>query len=50
MSTSTNDIPKINKNEWSNSNTMRAANQALGRVIRHKNDYGMLFLLDYRYD
>ena len=29
---------------------MRAVNQALGRVIRHKDDYGMIFLLDVRYE
>ena len=29
--------------------TIRAINQALGRVIRHAMDYGMIFLLDTRY-
>lgn len=29
---------------------MRAVNQALGRVIRHIGDYGMIFLVDNRYD
>ena len=28
---------------------MRAVNQALGRVIRHIHDYGMIYLLDCRY-
>jgi len=28
---------------------MRAANQAIGRVIRHERDYGMVFLLEFRY-
>jgi Rad3-related DNA helicase len=30
--------------------TIRSLNQALGRVIRHVNDYGMIFLLDKRYE
>lgn len=29
--------------------TIRAVNQALGRVIRHAMDYGMVFLVDTRY-
>ena len=29
--------------------TVRAINQALGRVIRHALDYGMIFLIDTRY-
>lgn len=28
---------------------MRAVNQCIGRVIRHKNDYGLLFLVDRRF-
>lgn len=28
---------------------MRAVNQAAGRVIRHKDDYGVVFLLDHKY-
>lgn len=30
--------------------TIRSLNQALGRVIRHAQDYGMVFLLDKRYE
>lgn len=29
---------------------MRAVNQGIGRVIRHINDFGMIFLLDDRYE
>ena len=29
---------------------MRATNQALGRVIRHINDYGAVFLCDERFE
>lgn len=28
---------------------MGAVNQALGRVIRHKSDYGAMYLIDVRY-
>ena len=28
---------------------MRAVNQRIGRVIRHKDDYGMIFLIDQAY-
>ena len=35
--------------EWYFMGTIRAINQALGRVIRHAKDYGMIYLLDTRY-
>eukprot|EP00924_Labyrinthula_sp_SR-Ha-C_P006870 augustus_masked-scaffold_8-processed-gene-3.11-mRNA-1 protein AED:0.13 eAED:0.34 QI:0/0/0/1/1/1/3/0/1415 len=35
--------------EWYSARAWRAANQALGRTIRHKDDYGAVILLDDRY-
>ena len=33
---------------WYMQSASRAVNQALGRIIRHKNDWGAIFLLDDR--
>jgi regulator of telomere elongation helicase 1 len=35
--------------EWYALEAIRAVNQAMGRVIRHKNDYGAIFLCDRRF-
>ena len=35
--------------EWYNLEAFRALNQAIGRVIRHKNDFGAVILLDKRF-
>ena len=35
--------------EWYNQQAHRAVNQALGRVIRHRHDYGAVILLDHRF-
>jgi len=35
--------------EWYNQQAYRAMSQALGRCIRHKNDFGAIFLLDARH-
>uniref|UniRef100_A0A7N8YBW0 Regulator of telomere elongation helicase 1 n=1 Tax=Mastacembelus armatus TaxID=205130 RepID=A0A7N8YBW0_9TELE len=35
--------------EWYKQQAFRAVNQAIGRVIRHKDDYGAIFLCDQRF-
>ncbi|XP_077573779.1 regulator of telomere elongation helicase 1 isoform X2 [Stigmatopora nigra] len=35
--------------EWYREQAFRAVNQAIGRVIRHKDDYGAIFLCDERF-
>ena len=35
--------------EWYNQQAHRAVNQAVGRVIRHRHDYGAVLLLDHRF-
>ncbi|XP_007575500.1 regulator of telomere elongation helicase 1 [Poecilia formosa] len=35
--------------EWYKQQAFRAVNQAIGRVIRHKEDYGAIFLCDQRF-
>ncbi|KAK2149282.1 hypothetical protein LSH36_457g01025 [Paralvinella palmiformis] len=36
--------------EWYRQQASRAVNQAIGRVIRHKNDYGAIILCDNRFN
>jgi Helicase C-terminal domain len=39
----------LNGHQWYESQAFRATNQALGRCIRHKGDWGAIILLDQRY-
>ncbi|ETB59453.1 hypothetical protein YYC_02935 [Plasmodium yoelii 17X] len=36
-------------NKWYNEEAMRSINQSIGRVIRHKDDYGAILFLDSRF-
>lgn len=42
-------ITTLSGAEWYNQQAHRAVNQAIGRVIRHKNDYGSVLFLDHRF-
>jgi regulator of telomere elongation helicase 1 len=39
----------LSGNEWYNLEAFKAINQAVGRVIRHKSDFGAVLLLDKRF-
>lgn len=41
--------PSLDGQAWYNQAASRAVNQAIGRVIRHKHDWGAIFLLDDRF-
>ena len=40
---------ELSGQEWYKQQASRAVNQAVGRVIRHKHDYGAIILCDERY-
>ncbi|XP_028926263.1 regulator of telomere elongation helicase 1 isoform X1 [Ornithorhynchus anatinus] len=39
----------LSGHEWYRQQASRAVNQAIGRVIRHREDYGAIFLCDHRF-
>ncbi|XP_042319514.1 regulator of telomere elongation helicase 1 isoform X2 [Sceloporus undulatus] len=39
----------LSGNTWYKQQASRAVNQAIGRVIRHRQDYGAIFLCDHRF-
>ena len=39
----------LSGSDWYKQQAHRAVNQALGRVIRHRRDYGAVILLDHRF-
>jgi len=41
---------KESADKWYTKQTFKSLNQTLGRVIRNKNDYGIILLLDQRYE
>ncbi|XP_076181321.1 regulator of telomere elongation helicase 1 isoform X2 [Ptiloglossa arizonensis] len=46
----TNNKEALSGQEWYQLEASRAVNQAIGRIIRHKNDYGAIILCDCRFD
>uniref|UniRef100_A0A4W3ISN1 Regulator of telomere elongation helicase 1 n=1 Tax=Callorhinchus milii TaxID=7868 RepID=A0A4W3ISN1_CALMI len=41
--------PYLSGQQWYRQQASRAVNQAIGRVIRHRDDYGAIFLCDHRF-
>ncbi|CAK71705.1 unnamed protein product (macronuclear) [Paramecium tetraurelia] len=41
---------RIKSSKWYTQQAIRATNQAIGRVIRHINDYGIVYLCDKRFE
>lgn len=37
-------------NRWYRQQAARAVNQAIGRIVRHKSDYGLILLIDERFN
>ena len=49
ISQNKNDVVGLTGKEWYNQQATRSVNQAIGRVIRHVQDYGAILLFDERY-
>uniref|UniRef100_A0A4W4EBL9 Regulator of telomere elongation helicase 1 n=1 Tax=Electrophorus electricus TaxID=8005 RepID=A0A4W4EBL9_ELEEL len=47
--TKTSGVKYLSGQEWYRQQATRAVNQAIGRVIRHRDDYGAIFLCDHRF-
>ncbi|XP_051967242.1 regulator of telomere elongation helicase 1 [Xyrauchen texanus] len=45
----TSGVKYLSGQEWYRQQASRAVNQAIGRVIRHREDYGAIFLCDHRF-
>jgi Rad3-related DNA helicase len=43
-------VDAINGAQWYQQSAFRAINQALGRLIRHKDDFGAVILMDSRFE
>jgi len=40
----------LNGNQWYEQQASRSTNQAIGRIVRHRHDYGAIIFLDYRFN
>lgn len=43
------EIMRVHKTGWYENQVFKAVNQAIGRSVRHNNDWAEIFLLDVRY-
>ncbi|XP_053201698.1 regulator of telomere elongation helicase 1 homolog isoform X2 [Panonychus citri] len=42
--------PELSPTDWYTLQMKRALNQAIGRIVRHKDDYGVVLLIDHRFE